>query len=146
MSIPISMDPRKFIFILNGTPVEGLSSADDAMSAALSEDLVGDPYIDLYGKGAFLENANESGVMTVKMAPTSIVGLTFLSTVVRTKVPIISAAFVDRNSPTAGVVGTACRFAGPPMWVRGKTLGETTWVLKCIELDIQHDGPSLITF
>lgn len=135
---------KKQVVTVNGIPLRGLSDADDAIMAVMDEETFGQPQVDLSGGNSqHVENASETGVITVKLKNSSPDLLT-LSALQKARAPIEAVAVKDIGTNTAGCLGRNCQIKKAPDYQRGKTPQDITWEFTCGELKITHDSPRVL--
>ena len=132
---------RYQIFSINGAPLLDVSDDDDAVVVDYDEDMHLDPAIGLYGEGQHVENARDSGIVTIKIKSSAISDLRILQSYADSKAPISAITGRDLTTQVAGFLAQNCVIQRVPPYQRGKNPVATSWAFRAIHIKITHDGP-----
>lgn len=134
---------RNQIFSINGAPLLDVSDDDDAVLVDYDEDMHLDPAIGLYGEGQHVENARDSGLVTIKIKSGAVSDLRLLQSYAESKAPISAITGRDLTTQVAGFLAQNCVIQRVPAYQRGKNPGATSWAFRAIHIKITHDGPRI---
>jgi hypothetical protein len=135
---------KNIIFTLGNTPPFpiDLAKEDEALVVENTNDDFDDPIVDLSGiDGCHQENADGSGTITFKVAPTASASLKFLDTWRRTRQAISVAAGRDITTQGMAFIAKNVVLKKAPAWSAGAKRGNYEYVLSYISCDMHFDGP-----
>ena len=121
------------------TPLLDLADTDDCIQGSMDNDKV-EVDVDLYGQGRFIVSTDERGTITLMIKNTSIADLARLTAYQEADL-VLKCIVKDMTTNLAGMITQQCMISKMPDYTRGKRPGDVTFVLKCVDLAIRHDGP-----